>query len=136
MCSSDLNEGEECEDGNTDPGDGCSATCTLECGNGLLDLNELCDDGDSHGGDGCTEGVMRTRDRRIDVQSFGVMRRSPGAGLILILEQELDTSIDRFLQFLPRNRLHRRGCLGLEDERNADQRYNYSKATLHVYLFN
>jgi cysteine-rich repeat protein len=52
--------GEECDDANTTPGDGCSAQCTIEpaasCGNGTLDLasNEECDDGNVAAGDGCS----------------------------------------------------------------------------------
>ncbi|MCB9734154.1 MAG: hypothetical protein H6745_16275 [Deltaproteobacteria bacterium] len=37
---------EECDDGNTDSGDGCSSTCTIEgCGDGVVqpDLGEQCD---------------------------------------------------------------------------------------------
>jgi cysteine-rich repeat protein len=34
---------EECDDGNTDPDDGCSPTCQLECGDGVLGAAELCD---------------------------------------------------------------------------------------------
>ncbi len=47
---------EECDDGNTVSGDGCSATCTLEpkCGNGIVDLGEECDDGNTVSGDGCS----------------------------------------------------------------------------------
>ncbi len=63
--------GEECDDKNTTPGDGCSATCTVEagylcpvpgatcraaaCGDGMLAGLELCDDGNSLPGDGCSE---------------------------------------------------------------------------------
>ena len=50
--------GEECDDGNTADGDGCSATCRLEapapCGDGLIWLGEECDDGGAVGGDGCS----------------------------------------------------------------------------------
>jgi cysteine-rich repeat protein len=53
-----LDAGEECDDGNTTSGDGCSATCTLEkepcCGDGILDAGEECDDGNTTGGDGCS----------------------------------------------------------------------------------
>ncbi|MDH3654275.1 MAG: C25 family cysteine peptidase [Myxococcales bacterium] len=55
--SSARGAGEECDDGNTVDGDGCSATCTLEapapCGDGLIWLGEECDDGGTAGGDGC-----------------------------------------------------------------------------------
>ncbi len=63
--------GEECDDSNILPGDGCSASCVVEpgylcatpgarcqaaeCGDGLLAGLELCDDGNSISGDGCTE---------------------------------------------------------------------------------
>jgi cysteine-rich repeat protein len=59
---------EECDDGNTAPGDGCNATCGLEagagcygqpsichpgCGDGALGEGEQCDDGNNTAGDGC-----------------------------------------------------------------------------------
>jgi cysteine-rich repeat protein len=49
---------EQCDDGNTSSGDGCSSTCTNEatseavCGNGVRDIEEACDDGDKNGVDG------------------------------------------------------------------------------------
>jgi len=43
----DSEAGEECDDGNTMPCDGCSSTCQTEaCGNGRIDCGEICDDGD------------------------------------------------------------------------------------------
>jgi cysteine-rich repeat protein len=49
---------EQCDDGNTADGDGCSATCQTEhqpaCGDGHLDTNEQCDDGNLADGDGCS----------------------------------------------------------------------------------
>ncbi len=51
---------EECDDGNTAAGDGCSATCQRErpptCGDGRLDLaaGEQCDDNNTIAGDGCS----------------------------------------------------------------------------------
>ena len=46
---------EQCDDGNTTNGDGCSSTCQLEhCGNGHLDAGEGCDDGNNVAGDGCS----------------------------------------------------------------------------------
>ncbi len=63
--------GEECDDKNLMPGDGCSDTCTVEpgyvcpvpgvpcraatCGDGILAGMELCDDGNTMNGDGCSE---------------------------------------------------------------------------------
>src|SRR5437868_558859 len=65
--------GEQCDDGNSRPGDGCSGTCHVEngftctvagkgcvltvtqtCGNGKVDPGEACDDGTSVGGHGCS----------------------------------------------------------------------------------
>lgn len=44
---------EDCDDGNAVGGDGCSATCRSECGNGSVDGDERCDDGNTVPGDGC-----------------------------------------------------------------------------------
>ena len=45
---------EECDDGNTVSGDGCSATCHDEfCGDGEVTGTEWCDDGNTADGDGC-----------------------------------------------------------------------------------
>ncbi len=54
-----LNSGEQCDDGNTTAGDGCSATCQTEmsmatCGDGAVDAGEQCDDGNTAAGDGCS----------------------------------------------------------------------------------
>jgi cysteine-rich repeat protein len=55
-----LDAGEQCDDGNTAAGDGCSPTCQLEvsptCGDGVVDLQngEQCDDGNNTSGDGCS----------------------------------------------------------------------------------
>jgi cysteine-rich repeat protein len=49
---------EQCDDGNTVSGDGCSATCTIEttacCGNGTVEAGEQCDDDNLVSGDGCS----------------------------------------------------------------------------------
>jgi len=52
----DPDGGEECDDGNTVDGDGCSSICTIEpfCGDGALDSGEECDDGNTVDGDGCS----------------------------------------------------------------------------------
>jgi cysteine-rich repeat protein len=65
-----LDPGEQCDDGNTVSGDGCSAICQVEadwtcvkpgqacaylgtCGNGVVTSNKACDDGNTASGDGC-----------------------------------------------------------------------------------
>lgn len=50
-----IDAGEQCDDGNTTPGDHCSATCQIEsvCGDGVAEGNEQCDDGNVAAGDGC-----------------------------------------------------------------------------------
>lgn len=50
-----VDAGEQCDDGNTANGDGCSSTCQMEtrCGNGTLENGEECDDGNTVSGDGC-----------------------------------------------------------------------------------
>jgi cysteine-rich repeat protein len=46
---------EECDDGNTVSGDGCSAACIEEtCGDGIVNDGEACDDGATLAGDGCS----------------------------------------------------------------------------------
>lgn len=61
---------ETCDDGNGNPGDGCSATCSLEgmgyncfvpgqacvlCGNSIQEVGEGCDDGNDDATDGCSD---------------------------------------------------------------------------------
>jgi len=65
-----VTDAEACDDGNSAPGDGCSAACQVEtgykclkpgapcvltayCGDGAIQGKEICDDGNSKGGDGC-----------------------------------------------------------------------------------
>jgi cysteine-rich repeat protein len=46
---------EECDDGNTNDGDGCSHQCREErCGNGTIDMGEECDDFNVVCGDDCS----------------------------------------------------------------------------------
>lgn len=50
---------EQCDDGNTTGGDGCSATCRNEssgpvCGDGVISGTEECDDTNTMSGDGCS----------------------------------------------------------------------------------
>jgi cysteine-rich repeat protein len=55
--------GEQCDDGNNNSNDGCSATCVIEasggvCGDGHVDTGEDCDDGNTDGGDGCSANCL------------------------------------------------------------------------------
>jgi cysteine-rich repeat protein len=57
VCGNGALEGDEqCDDGNTGDGDGCSSTCLVEttCGDGVLEGSEQCDDGNTIDGDGCS----------------------------------------------------------------------------------
>ena len=75
----DTANGEACDDGNTEGGDGCNKLCQLEanflckepgqpcenlakCGNGVLTSNETCDDGNTDDGDGCSSDCMNVED--------------------------------------------------------------------------
>ncbi|NVB85388.1 MAG: DUF4215 domain-containing protein, partial [Kofleriaceae bacterium] len=51
-----VGPGEQCDDGNTMPGDGCDAMCVIEptCGNSMLESAEQCDDGNTLNGDNCS----------------------------------------------------------------------------------
>jgi fibro-slime domain-containing protein len=71
-CGNGVLDGtEQCDDGNTESGDGCSRICQIEsnydcpkagqlcknlavCGNGVLTSDETCDDGNTKSGDGCS----------------------------------------------------------------------------------
>lgn len=65
VCGDALVNGprEQCDDGNTANGDGCSSTCQNEwtCPNGVLEVTEECDDGNSVDGDGCDSNCRTTR---------------------------------------------------------------------------
>lgn len=53
-----LEYGEQCDDANTQPGDGCDASCRREsiCGDGVIEYGEQCDDGNTQPDDGCNSG--------------------------------------------------------------------------------
>jgi len=51
--------GEECDDGNTNPSDGCTNWCTA-CGNRAVRSPEQCDDGNLVDGDGCDSNCTPT----------------------------------------------------------------------------
>lgn len=62
-----IDSGEQCDDGNSNNGDGCSNICKIEdiykigeekviryCGDGQKESGEECDDGNTNSGDGCS----------------------------------------------------------------------------------
>src|SRR6185369_5678940 len=50
-----VESGEDCEDGNTNDGDGCDNNCTFTgCGNGVTTSGEQCDDANTSNGDCCS----------------------------------------------------------------------------------
>jgi hypothetical protein len=89
VCGNGTQEGgEECDDGNTAPGDCCSATCTFEaagsgCDNGLFcDVGETCDGAGMCGGGSprnCSDPVVCTADSCDDVADACV--NAPDDGL-------------------------------------------------------
>jgi cysteine-rich repeat protein len=49
-----VDDGEECDDGNNLDNDGCNANCMNEfCGDGIVQPDEECDDGNNDDNDGC-----------------------------------------------------------------------------------
>lgn len=54
-----LDGGEECDDGNPDPTDGCTRDCTI-CGNGTVTAPETCDDTNLVSDDGCDANCQTT----------------------------------------------------------------------------
>ena len=73
MCGDGFRDpGEQCDDGNTTSGDGCSATCVLEaCGNNVIDSGEQCDDGVGNGTDNCCSSLCQL----VDPDGDGVCSR-------------------------------------------------------------
>jgi fibro-slime domain-containing protein len=72
----DASEGESCDDGNKNSGDGCTSICQVEvnwecptqgqpcvniaiCGNKRLTTDEVCDDGNTDDGDGCSKDCQK-----------------------------------------------------------------------------
>jgi fibro-slime domain-containing protein len=78
---------EQCDDGNSLPGDGCSGACTIEpnytcppgggtctstikCGDGVIEGPEVCDDGNTLDGDGCSADCS-VKDPNYDCSAVG-----------------------------------------------------------------
>ncbi len=73
-----IDDGEACDDGNFEAGDGCSPDCRSaeRCGNGVTDLGEACDDGGRVDRDGCDSGC---RDEVVTAWRTGVAPPQGGA---------------------------------------------------------
>ncbi|MFA5070610.1 MAG: DUF4215 domain-containing protein [Patescibacteria group bacterium] len=80
VCGNNVSEtGEQCDDGNLDNNDGCSATCLIEsCGDGIKQTSEACDDGNIADNDGCSatcliescgDGIQQTSEACDDANS-------------------------------------------------------------------
>lgn len=58
--NSQVDSGEDCDDGNKASGDGCSDACRVErCGNRIKDVGEECDDGNTWERDACFNNCTR-----------------------------------------------------------------------------
>lgn len=68
--------GEECDDGNTDSCDGCSAACANEgCGNGVVECTEECDEGAANGrDDGACTATCERRTPELRIPGGGARR--------------------------------------------------------------
>jgi fibro-slime domain-containing protein len=99
-----LDPGEQCDDGNTTSGDGCSSTCQLEngyacgdpdtacvpthvCGNGILEDNEQCDDHNTASGDGCSTSCQLEAGWTCPVPGIRCTAAECGDGIVAGYEQ-------------------------------------------------
>jgi cysteine-rich repeat protein len=70
--------GEECDDMNDVPGDGCENDCSRSrtvCGNAILEPGEICDDGNTASGDGCRRDCAK-----VELCGDGVLDSAPEGG--------------------------------------------------------
>ena len=102
---------EECDDGNNNGGDGCSADCVTEiitpiCGNSIPEGSEECDDGNIENGDGCSSTcTVEEASKSLDPDGDGI-------------ENCTDTP---FILRIFRNRTNDAGCDNCPSISNADQ---------------
>jgi fibro-slime domain-containing protein len=89
---------ETCDDGNTDNGDGCSATCKIEpgfdctgspstckptvCGNGKKEAGETCDDGNTLPYDGCASNCQSEPKCGTATSAVGACKSTCGDGIL------------------------------------------------------
>ena len=94
-----VESGEQCDDGNTAGGDGCSASCMKEagftckkpgesceavksCGNGVLDAGEACDDGNTVSEDGCSADCEKEEGFTCDKPGYSCISADCGNGVV------------------------------------------------------
>jgi fibro-slime domain-containing protein len=98
-------DGEACDDGNTDSGDGCTADCaqieanfacptpgkpcvsTVKCGDGVITGDETCDDGNNKAGDGCDKSCKLEPGWTCDDMGLPCTAAMCGDGIIAGLEE-------------------------------------------------
>ncbi|MCL2326644.1 MAG: DUF4215 domain-containing protein, partial [Proteobacteria bacterium] len=94
-----IDEGETCDDGNVDSGDGCSSACQVEegwrcdtpgmpcvrlpyCGDRKVDEGEECDDGNSISGDGCSSTCQIEEGYRCEKPGYACIPLTCGDGVV------------------------------------------------------
>lgn len=102
VCGNSVVEtGEQCDDGNTASGDGCSNVCVIEsdspsCGNGQVNGQEQCDDGNESNNDACLnscqnavcgDGVVRT-DTDTEQCDDGNTVNGDGCSSLCVIEED------------------------------------------------
>ncbi len=75
-----------CDEGDLDPGDGCTAACQLEllgatCGDGTVDMGELCDDNNLANGDECNPTCNLGNATSLFVGGPGILGLADGVGM-------------------------------------------------------
>lgn len=94
---------EACDDGDADPGDGCSETCVVEegfrcppaggacraivCGDRRVESPERCDDGDADAGDGCDASCQVEDGWACTIPGLECQAASCGDGIVAGFEQ-------------------------------------------------
>jgi cysteine-rich repeat protein len=82
----DWIDDEQCDDGNTVDGDGCSGACTFEpvdtaaCGDGSVTGDEVCDDGNTMNGDACDPTCRWENTTELFVGTPGMLGIADGIG--------------------------------------------------------
>lgn len=93
---------EACDDGDTDPGDGCSDVCLVEegfrcpptgpcraivCGDSMIEAPERCDDGNAEAGDGCSASCQTEDGWACEIAGVACIAAACGDGLVAGFEQ-------------------------------------------------